>query len=174
MIPFWPSLLWYKRALIANARRGHHMKVMKLFMLVFLASSLNIHASTELETAFTDLNYALTVEWDQEDQNFYHSELCKFQKIIKEHKDMGVTDQEIFRIALKNIHDQKLAIELFQGLETDQISIEDIFQNTQMRGASWNGRTTIAVVSVAVVIVIVWQVYRAYEYQREGWNVEIK
>ncbi len=142
---------------------------MKFFLLVLFSLSVKAYSSTEVHTAMAELDYALTVEWDQQDRDFYEVQVEKFHKVINEQKESGLTDQQVFQLALSNVKDQKLAQELYLGLKMGHYDLNEVFAKTHQQGASWNGKT-VGFIAVGVAIFVVWQVYRAYEYQKENWG----
>ncbi len=121
----------------------------------------NTSSNNSLKAAFDDLNYALTVEWDQKDRAFYDAQVEKFNGKVKALQAQGVTQSEVMEFAVSQVKDKNLAKEL--ELAYTQISLNqlpqaearklilDTFSKSYSRGANWNGE---AVLYGAIIVVI--------------------
>lgn len=129
----------------------------------FMTSS---YASSDkgLKAAFDELQYALTVEWDQEDKGFYESSMAKFRKKVSELRKEGLTNAQMMELVkteskgtqmAKNIETALTMIEInkMDLEEATQYMIETL-EKSQDRGASWVGGVSVAVGSLAFFALI--------------------
>lgn len=148
---------------------------MKAFIhcaLAFLFLSTQSMASpvNGLKEALDELNYSLTVEWDQADPAFYEEQNEIFKQRLVALGEQGVSNDQLMHTALQLVNDQgqKKEVEiLFSKILSGQMddesltnSVMNLSENMYSAGASWNGRTTlisvIAIVAVATVASIVY------------------
>lgn len=129
----------------------------KLFtmMMVFALLTVQAHATTQngLKAAFDEMNYALTVEWDQKDQSFYEGELKKFNAAVRELQKKGLTNQQMIDFAKSQIKDAKIAKDLetaFTMITINKMSSEeasqymlDTMKRAYSNGASWGGEVLV-------------------------------
>ena len=146
--------------------------MLKKFFALFLVFAIttvqaNTVSNNNLKLAFDELNYALTVEWDQKDREFYDAQMKKFQAEVKELQAQGLSNSEIVSFAKSQIKDKKLAADIdnaFTVIQANKLSesearklVLDTFSKGYTQGASWRGEaavyTTIAVVVIAAVVV---------------------
>lgn len=134
--------------------------------LVAFCFSLNVMASTgtvrELEKQMDEYQYALSVEWDQEDQAFYEAQTkAFFDKMGKLIQEDGLTQEEILRMVeakAKNkeaIEALKLKISvLSKGASAEELAqiVKDSAKDLYAKGASWNGEVVFSVV-IGIVLV---------------------
>jgi hypothetical protein len=142
-------------------------KFMAFFMLISMFSvQADVVAQGGLKTIFDELNYSLTVEWDQKDQEFYQTQVAKFQAELKKLQAQGLSNQELIDFSLKNVKNQKFADDLkgligvVQANKLDQAEARKLVLDTvgksYVSGASWTGDAAmIAVVALVLVLVIV-------------------
>lgn len=109
------------------------------------------HASSQngLKAAFDEMNYALTVEWDQKDQSFYESQLKKFTATVRELQKSGLTNAQMIDFAKSQVKDAKVAKDLetaFSMITINKMSSEEAskymmesMKRSYANGASWNG-----------------------------------
>ena len=121
----------------------------KLFtlLLVFAIFTVQAQASTQngLKAAFDEMNYALTVEWDQQDR-----------------QKSGLTNAQMIDFAKSQVKDAKVAKDLetaFSMITINKMSSEeaskymmDSMKRAYSNGASWNGEV---LVYLAVGLLIV-------------------
>jgi len=147
------------------------MKAAVRFALMALLLSSQVMASSGagFKEAIDELNYSLTVEWDQADQGFYEKQKDAFSQKLLELSEQGMTNEELIQQALRQIKDETLKRDvelLFSRLMKEEIGQESLNIFTQTlsegmysNGASWNGRATVitivAIVAVATVAAIV-------------------
>jgi hypothetical protein len=118
--------------------------------------------SNGLKAAFDDLNYSLTVEWNQTDRAFYNQQMEKFAQSLRA---ANVTNQELVEFTVSQVKDQKLANDLRTAFTMVQINnmnqkdaqkyVIDIMNKSYSHGASWNGGAVIGGAVLVVVIVAV-------------------
>lgn len=138
--------------------------------IVFAMLTVQSHATTQngLKTAFDELNFALTVEWDQKDKNFHDAQLKKFSQTVRDLQAQGLTNAQLVDFAKSQIKDQKLAKEIettFTMIQVNKMSAQeankyvlDTVKNFYSTGASWNGEVfvylAVGVLVVALAIAI--------------------
>lgn len=143
----------------------------KLIALLFALAVFNVQASvpvTNLKTlsgAFDNLNFALTVEWDQKDKKFYNAQMAEFKKEVIALQKKGMTNSEILEFAKINIKNKKLAgdlDELFAVVKTNKMTegearnflLTSIGKNYS-EGASWQGGALASTAGLVVLIVFI-------------------
>lgn len=141
------------------------MKNFMALVLSFFILSTQVQAGTNgsLKLAFDELNFALTVEWDQKDKAFYRKQVSEFQSKINVLRAEGLTNQELLDFLVANIHDKAAANDLKQIYEmasAQKLSPEEIEGMTRelvnrhyARGADWIG-TVLLIGAGAIVLVI--------------------
>ncbi|MFL5784520.1 MAG: hypothetical protein ACJ76H_07930 [Bacteriovoracaceae bacterium] len=147
------------------------MKKIISFVLLFCLS-LNVMAGTvgvqKLERQLDDYKFAMTVEWDQKDQNFKDAKTKEFygalEKIIRED---GLSQLEIMALMEKKLvnHTALEALRLKLALlgntsspETLAKALESSTKDMYSQGASWNGEVVIPLaIGVIVVAVIAYK-----------------
>ncbi len=115
-----------------------------------------------LKAAFDELNYSLTVEWDQKDKVFHEAQMSKFSAVIRDLQAKGLTNAQLIDFAKAEIKDSKVAKDLETALNMIQINkmsageankyILDTMKKSYSSGASWNGEVFVYV-AVGVLIV---------------------
>ncbi len=120
-------------------------------MMVVAIFTVQAHASTQngLKAAFDEMNYSLTVEWDQKDKSFYDAQMKKFMGQVRELQKQGLTNAQMVEFAKSQIKDQKVAKDLetaFSMITINKMSSEEASQymiesmkRAYSNGASWNG-----------------------------------
>lgn len=135
-------------------------------LLVAFCFSLNVMASTgtiqELERNMDDYQYALSVEWDQQDQAFYDAKTNEFfAKMGKLISSEGLTQEEILNLVetkSKNkeaIAALKLKVSLLaKNATAEELAniVKESSKDLYAKGAAWNGEV---VFSVALGLVLV-------------------
>ena len=134
--------------------------------LVAFCFSLNVMASTgtiqELERHMDDYQYALSVEWDQEDQAFYEAQTkAFFEKMGKLINENGLTQDQILKL-VETKTKNKQAIEalklklsvLAKGASVEELAqiVKEYSKDLYSQGASWNGHVVFSVVIGLVVV----------------------
>ena len=120
-------------------------------MMVVAIFTVQVHASTQngLKAAFDEMNYSLTVEWDQKNKSFYDAQMKKFMGQVRELQKQGLTNAQMVEFAKSQIKDQKVAKDLetaFSMITINKMSSEEASQymiesmkRAYSNGASWNG-----------------------------------
>lgn len=120
-------------------------------MMVVAIFTVSAHANTQngLKAAFDEMNYALTVEWDQKDQSFYEGQLKKFTATVRELQKQGLTNNQMIDFAKSQVKDDRVAKDLetaFTMITINKMSSEeaskymmDSMKRSYSNGASWNG-----------------------------------
>jgi hypothetical protein len=120
-------------------------------MMVVAIFTVSAHANTQngLKAAFDEMNYALSVEWDQKDQSFYEGQLKKFTATVRELQKQGLTNQQMIDFAKSQVNDVKVAKDLetaFSMITINKMSSEEAskymmesMKRSYSNGASWNG-----------------------------------
>jgi hypothetical protein len=120
-------------------------------MMVITIFTVQAHASTHngLKAAFDEMNYALTVDWDQTDRTFYESQLKKFTGTVRELQKQGLTNEQMIDFAKSQVKDARVAGDLdtaFSMITINRMSSEeasryivDSMKRAYSNGASWNG-----------------------------------
>ena len=133
-------------------------------MLVLSIFTVQAHASTNdgLKAAFDELNYALTVEWDQKDKDFHADQMRKFTATIRDLQSKGLTNAQLVEFAKSQVKNAQVAKDLETALNMIQINkmspseankyILDTMKKSYSAGASWNGEVFIYL-AVGVLIV---------------------
>lgn len=142
-------------------------------LLVAFCFSLNVMASTgtvqELEKALDDYHYALSVEWDQQDQAFYDAQTKDFYSKLASLIKAGLSQEEVLTVIGKKVNNPKLveALKLKAALMSKASSAEELAKMVKestsdmySQGASWNGQAIVPVViGLLVVGVIAYSVW---------------
>lgn len=133
-------------------------------MLVLSIFTVQAHASTNdgLKAAFDELNYSLTVEWDQKDKDFHATQMKKFTASIRDLQSKGLTNAQLVDFAKSQVKNAQVAKDLETALNMIQINkmsgaeankyIIDTMKKSYSAGASWNGEVFIYL-AVGVLIV---------------------
>lgn len=124
---------------------------MKLISVILaLTLSMNVFANTvvSLEKSLNDYHYALTVEWDQKDLEFYEYKTKEFfENMILLIKEEGLSEADVLKFAETKM--DKSAVDTLKmklSLLSKKTSVEELTQAIKEssqsfydRGASWNG-----------------------------------
>lgn len=134
--------------------------IVAMAMLVTTASA----STAGLKTAFDELEYALSVEWDQKDQAFYQAEMDKFNKKIAALKEQGLTNQELVAFVKSEVKNEQVARDLDTAVSLMTIGkmdqndatkfVLDSVKKSYDRGASWNGIVAVNLISLLVILAI--------------------
>lgn len=137
------------------------------FSMIFCMLVVQANAVTHngLKAAFDDLNYALSVEWDQTDRAFYSAQMEKFTAQVKSLQEQGLTNQELMDFALTQVKDEKAAKDLqtaFTMITINKMSpkeaqryVTDVMNKSYSRGASWGGEVIVGAVVLILIIAVV-------------------
>ncbi len=135
------------------------------FMVVTAQATAVTGSNQSLKEAFDDLNFSLSVEWDQKDKAFYETQMSKFKTTITELRASGMTNEELLDFTMNNIKDEGLkndlkqvhAIAMSEKLSDSEIQemTQEILKRNYSKGASWIGAVLIAGAALIVIIAIV-------------------
>lgn len=137
-------------------------------LLVLFIVQAHAVADNGLKAAFDELNYSLSVEWDQQDQNFYKETMSKFTGQISDLQKSGLTNEELVNFTLSQLKDKKLQADVektFALVELNKMSAEQaqdhvkqLVNHSYNRGASWGGsvmnKTYLIVLIIAIVVIV--------------------
>ncbi len=140
---------------------------LRLITFVLAMSIFTVHADVgskqSLKAAFDELNYSLTVEWDQKDRNFYDAKVEAFTKIVKELQSQGLTNAELVDFVKSNLKDKSLAKDLetaYSLISINKLSqaearklVMDTTSKAYSKGASWAGETLVYGALIILIIV---------------------
>jgi len=134
-----------------------------LSLILCLFSVNSFAASDGLKSAFDELHYALTVEWDQQDQKFYDVQMSTFISSVKELQSQDLSRKELVEFVKQSVKEERLAHELdrvFATIQVERLSEDEsmrlaqsAMKNSYQRGASWSG-SAVALSSVVTILVL--------------------
>ncbi len=142
------------------------LKIISLLISLSLFSA-SASASTHqgLKTAFDEMSYALTVEWDQQDPEFYEVAMSTFRTKIRQLQQQGVSNGELLAFARSEVKDERVARDLdtaFSVVTVNKLSpdeatkyVVDTIKRSYSKGANWTGDPTITFLVGAIIIAIV-------------------
>lgn len=125
----------------------------KLITLMMVLSIFTVHANAasnnSLKAAFDELNYALTVEWDQKDKDFYTEQMKNFSGVIRDLQMKGLSNAQLIDFVKSEVKNEKVAKDLetaFNMISLNKLTSEeaskymiDTMKKSYSAGASWNG-----------------------------------
>ncbi len=142
------------------------LRKLTLVMLSFILLSVQVNAGTNnsLAQAIEELNYSLSVDWDQKDQRFYDQKMKTFAETVSKLQDSGLTNQQLVDQVISQIKDENLAkdarttfnmiqINKMGSLEA-QNAIHGLLGKSYNRGASWNGEAADVLITLAFLGVV--------------------
>lgn len=141
-------------------------KFITLTMVISLFT-VNAYASSNagLKAAFDELNYSLSVEWDQKDKDVYAAQMKKFSATVKELQSKGLTNSQLIDFVKSEIKDEKIARDMQTALtmiSLNKMSASDAanymtetMKNSYAKGANWNGGTSMLLIGAGVLLIVV-------------------
>lgn len=104
-------------------------KLVSSIVLVFslLSTTAQASAVSGLKDAYDELQYALTVEWDQKDKVFHQDQLKNFNQKLEALQKEGLTHKEMMDFSKSLIKNEKIAKDLEESLKVisaDKLSTE--------------------------------------------------
>lgn len=121
-----------------------------LFALLLSVSAFASSKSELIAPLYQDLEFKLTVEWDQKDGAFYNEALKNFKEEILKLKDQGVTSEDIFNYLKESSKDAKVSDEINEIINSVDLSKMDLQETNDLlnkyatkafsKGASYHGR----------------------------------
>jgi hypothetical protein len=150
--------------------------LLKKTTLLLLSLLLSLQAmaanNSGLAEAINELQYELTVNWDQQDQNFYQDQTKIFSEKIKELQGRGLSNQQLIDYTVSRIKDEKLAKDAqsaFTMIQLNNMSseeaqhyVKELIGKRYNTGASWTGDAAEVIITIAFlaaiayVAVVVW------------------
>jgi len=131
----------------------------------FVSVQANAVSNNSLKKAFDELNYSLSVEWDQKDRAFYDAQMAKFTTQVQALQAKGLTNAELMTFATANIKDAKLAKEVKNAMTLVQINsmnakdarklLLDTVGKNYSSGASWSNDGILYGALIVLLIVAV-------------------
>ncbi len=119
---------------------------------------------TSLDSAINNLQYRLTVEWNQKDLGAQKKIMGEFAAELDQLKKQGVTDQEIFNSLSAKAFDAQTSKDIeslakyakANNLNQNQVRklVVDYANKSQKLGTSWSSEATVGLV-IGIVLVIV-------------------
>ncbi len=148
-------------------------------MMVVAMFSVQASAATNegLKAAFDELNFSLTVDWDQKDQAVYTAKMKEFSAKIRDLQAKGMTNSDLINFVQSEVKDQKVAKDLetaFNMISLNKMSSEDAskymvatMKKSYSAGASWNG-DAVLYIGLGVLIVVAAVALAAGGYTGSG------
>jgi hypothetical protein len=138
----------------------------KMITLLMVMTIFTVHANAasqnSLKAAFDEMNYALTVEWDQKDKEFYTEQMKKFKATLNELQAKGLTNAQLVEFVKSEVKDKSIARDIetaFSMITINKMNQEDAsrymvdtMKKSYSSGASWGGE---AIMYLAVGLLIV-------------------
>lgn len=132
-----------------------------LMALAIMSTSAFANTNQGLKAAFDELNFALTVEWDQKDKAFYDAQMKKFTATLKA---SGLSSSELIAFVKSEVKDQKVAKDMetaFTMIQIQKMSpseaanyMTETMKRSYSKGASWNG-DAVLYIGIGVLLVVV-------------------
>ncbi len=133
-----------------------------VFAITTTSAFANSHVG--LKAAFDELNYSLTVEWNQKDKAFYDAQMKKFNATLKELQAKGLTNAELIAFVKSEVKDAKVAKDMetaftmiqLQKMNASQAAnyMTETMKRSYSVGASWNGDAALYI-GLGVLLVVV-------------------
>ena len=127
-------------------------------------ATLPVEQAKQLSNAFDSLNFALSVEWDQQDRNFYDAQVKDFEKTIEGLQNAGLSNVDLINFAKSQIKDKQLSKDmdqLFAVVEANRLSkaearkfILDTLSKKYSTGVSWTGGRHSYVANLVLILLI--------------------
>jgi hypothetical protein len=142
-------------------------KKMIVLMLALSIFTVQAHATTQqgLKAAFDELNYSLTVDWDQKDEAFKNDQMKKFTAVLRDLQAKGLTNAQLVEFVKSEVKDAKVAKDVetaFNMISINKMSpaeannyMMETMKKSYSVGASWSGEATGIILAAALVVVIV-------------------
>lgn len=142
--------------------------MLKKFFASFLVFALvsvqaNAASNNSLKAAFDQLNYSLSVEWDQKDRSFYDAKMKEFTAQVSELQAKGLSNAQLAEFAVSQIKDKTLAKELNTAFSLIQLNtlnqtdarkmVLETVSKSYNNGASWS--SDVLLIGGVVVLLLV-------------------
>lgn len=133
--------------------------------LMLVAGTTQAATGVELKKMYDELNYSLSVEWDQKDKKFYDQKVEKFNTEIRALQSKGLKNTDVLKLVAAETKNAELRADLETVITQVQLNlvseteaqklINNAIQKSYAKGASWNGETVLTVVVGAIVVLLV-------------------
>lgn len=135
-------------------------------MLIVSVFTVSAHAATNsgLKAAFDELNYSLTVEWDQKDKVFQQEQMKKFTSTLRDLQAKGLTNSQLVDFVKNEVKNERVAKDLETAFNMISINkmgaseankyIVDTMKKSYSTGASWNGEVLIYVAAALLIVAV--------------------
>jgi hypothetical protein len=120
-----------------------------MMVLSIFTTQANAASQNNLKAAFDELNYSLTVDWDQKDKEFYNEQMKSFSKVLRDLQSQGLTNSQLIDFVKAEVKNEKIAKDLetaFNMISINKMSSEEAssymvetMKKSYSAGASWNG-----------------------------------
>ncbi len=137
-------------------------KIFMTAMTLVLFFQQTAFAGSGLSEALDELQFALTVEWDQKDQNFYDRSIQKFQDKLSLLEAQGQDRTKMFEEVISKVKSESFRsdMRLMTNLVATKIMsekdamnfIQDSVKKTYSSGASWNGESWLRIGGIIIVV----------------------
>ena len=143
-------------------------KLASVFLALTMATILPMNQvmaqGVTLDSAISNLQYKLTVEWDQKDVKTQKEILGAFAADVESLKKQGVSDEQIFKALSEKAFDAQTSKDIAnlaayakaKKLDQKQIRklVVDFANKSQKLGTSWSSEATVGLV-IGIVLVVV-------------------
>jgi hypothetical protein len=137
-------------------------------------------ARGSLKALFDEINYSLSVEWDQKDQTFYKLKMSQFDAGLETLRAQGLSNQELLSFAREQIKNGKTQNEydsLVLMLNADTLSVaqankmvSDLIRKNYNQGASWSGDPVSIGLGIVLLGLIALIVIGAVNCENGKWD----
>lgn len=160
--------------------------MLKKFMAIALVSIFSIVRASAatgdgLKNAIDELQYNLTVEWDQKDREFYKQSVTEFAHELDKLQEAGMTYEEMMSFAKSQVQSKTFSQDIDQllmvismnqlsGTEARELLNETISKH-YVSGAAWSDEVSSVVFGLSAVLLLTFFIgYKAKEGEarREG------
>lgn len=161
----WRDLKTSVDCTVADASGVAMLKNISIMFSFLLLISTTVEAASisALKAIVDEFNYAVTVEWDQQDKKFYEMEVQKFKQALRELENNGLTREEMAEFLVIEMNDERLAQEIRSSMalvDNNKLEAElahrqliENIKQTYEQGASWRGEYTITIIGGALLVV---------------------
>ncbi len=127
------------------------LKKLVTLMIAVSLFTVQAQAATQsgLKAAFDELNYSLSVEWNQTDKAFYEAQVQKFVGVVRDMKAKGLSNEDMMAFAKNEIKDGNAAKSIetaFNMININKMDAQEAsnymmetMKKTYSRGASFEG-----------------------------------
>lgn len=140
-------------------------KLISLFLVVSVFT-VSAHAASNagLKAAFDELNYSLTVEWDQKDKAFQQEQMKKFTSSLRDLQAKGLTNSQLVDFVKSEVKNERVGKDLetaFNMISINKMSaaeankyVVETMKKSYSNGASWNGEVFIYIAAALLIVAV--------------------